>query len=152
MSTEDETALLFWRNLITQWHLDAGLPDCGCDDDTADGDFCTASRVWADERFAEREDPTLAGPADSWDHDMWVAAWGRNAPLLASASDFRLPVPPEGMEWLATRLLVGGRCAVELALHRVAGERLALLGRARVFAEPTTVLARARRMLEGLSE
>lgn len=152
MSKKDETALLFWRNLITQWHLDSGLPDCGCDDDTGDGDFCPASRAWADKRFAEREDPDLAGPEDRWNHDIWVAAWGRNAPLIAADNDFRLPMAPSGLAWMTRRLLVGGRCAVDLVLYKTGEHRLAPLARARVPAEPTTVLARAQSMLRNIDE
>lgn len=152
MSTDDQTALLFWRNLITQWHLDQGLPDCGCDDDTDDAGFCPESRAWADERFAEREDPDLTGPADRWNHDIWIAAWGRNAPVVASAADFRLPMAPAGLAWLARRLLVGGRCAVELVLYKLGEHRLAPLAHARVLAEPTTVQARARAMLNTLAD
>ena len=152
MSAEDETALLFWRNLITQWHLDAGLPDCGCDDDTTDADFCPDSVSWADEQYADRDDPDLSGPVDSWSHDVWRAAWGRNAPLIADLNDYRLPLAPAGTAWLATRCLMGGRCVVELVLYKLGEHRLAPLAHARVFAEPTTVQARARALLQALAD
>ena len=150
--SDDGTALLFWRNLITQWHLDAGMPDCGCDDDTADDGFCPDSVSFADARFAERDDPALTGPTDPWDHDVWVAAWGRNATLIADDREFRLPTPPEGLAWLATRALVGGRCAVDLVLYRMGEHRLIRLEHARLPAEPTTVATRARSMLQHLED
>lgn len=148
---DDETALLFWRNLITQWHLDAGLPDCGCDDDTGDGDFCPASRAFADEHYADRPDPRLEGEPDRWDHDVWVAAWGYNATAVVSDNDFRLPRTPEGTAWLLTRLLVRGRKAMELALIRLGEHRTSTVTRVRVEPEPTTVAARARRILQRLT-
>jgi len=150
MTADDETALLFWRNLITQWHLDAGLPDCGCDDETPDHRLCASSVAWADARYSERDDPKLSGPEDRWNHDMWKSAWGRNAPLLASPADFRLPMPPDGAAWLVRRLLVGGQCAVELLLFRQDEKMTPLLGRVRVQAEPSTVIARAQVMLHKL--
>ena len=150
MTADDETALLFWRNLITQWHLDAGLPDCGCDDETPDHRLCASSVAWADARFSERDDPDLAGPTDRWNHDIWKAAWGYNAPLIASAADYRLPMAPGGTAWMASRVLVGGRCAVELALYRLGEHHLVSLSPARVPAEPCTVQARARSMLQSL--
>lgn len=148
----DDDALTLWRNLITQWHLDAGLPGCGCDDDTGDGDFCAASRAWADARYAERDDPALTGPTDRWNHDVWVAAWGRNMPLIASAADYRLPMAPDGMAWLATRVLVGGQRAVELVLYRLGEHRLSPVAHARVLAEPSTVLARAQAILQKFAD
>lgn len=148
----DDTALTFWRNLITQWHLDAGMPDCGCDDDTGDADFCEASRAWADGRYADRPTPELDGPPDPWTHDVWLAAWGRNAPLIADDRDFRMPAAPEGTSWLVTRMLVRGRCVVGLALLRLAEDKMSTLASARVEAEPTTVAAKARRMLQSLAD
>lgn len=152
MTPEDLTDLLVWRNLITQWHLDQGLPDCGCDDDTDDEDFCEASRAYAEERYADRPTPELDGNPDQWNHDVWVAAWGRNAPIIVGDNDFRLPKAPEETSWLLTRLLVGGRQAMELSLVRLTKNKLVTLSRARVPAEPTTVAAKARRMLQGLAE
>lgn len=139
---------LAWRNLVVQWHIDRGMPDCGCADDTPDHRLCPASVAWADARYAERPDPALAGPVDAWNHDVWKAAWGYNATLIAADTDYRLPTPPKGTAWLATRVLVGGRCAVDLTLYRP--DKCAFLARARVDAEPSTVQARAATMLQGL--
>lgn len=145
--TDDDLA---WRNLVADWHLRQRSPlPCPCDDDTEDGDFCVPSTEWADQEYAARQDPTLAGPSDPWNHDIWVAAWGRNAPMIA-LDTYRLPRPPEELTWLATRILVGGRQAIELSLLRLGGERLTTLGRARADAEPSTVAARARRMIRDL--
>ena len=142
---------LAWRNLVADWHLTrTALPSCRCDDDTDDGDFCAPSVAWADEQYAARHDPRLSGPEDPWQHDVWRAAWGRNATLIASDQDFRLPVPPEGLAWLARRLLVGGQCAVDLLLYRLDPDRLTALARVRVPAEPSTVTARARRILRDI--
>jgi hypothetical protein len=145
---------LAWRNLIADWHLRQRSPlPCGCDDDTEDGDFCADSVSWADEEYAARTDPDLVGPPDPWDHDIWVASWGRNAPLIIGDDDFRVPAAPDGMGWLLTRLLVGGIQAVELSLFRFAEDRLVppvAVARGRVFAEPSTVAARARRMLQDI--
>lgn len=148
--TADENAAMAWRNLITQWHLDAGLPDCGCDDDTPDHKFCPPSVAWADVRLAEQQAPDLTGPTDRWNHDIWVAAWGRNLPVVASANDFRLPMAPPGTVWMAKRVLVGGQQAVELTLYRIGPHQLYELGHARIEAEPGRVAARARRMLQDL--
>lgn len=142
--------ILAWRNLVVQWHTEHGMPDCGCDDETPDHRLCPPSVAWADARFSERDDPALAGPEDAWNHDVWKAAWGRNVTLIASDTDYRLPRPPEGTSWLARRLLVGGRPTVELLLYRLAANRLAVVSRARVQAEPSTVQARATVMLQGL--
>lgn len=150
MAGNDVDLLTFWRNLITQWHLDAGLPGCGCDDETEDADYCVESVLWADDRLSNRDDPALAGPADRWDHDTWKAAWGFNAPMIAGDLDFRLPVPPAGTSWLVTRILVRGQTAVDLALYRLNEHRLVSLATARVVAEPTTIQTRAKAMLRGL--
>ena len=151
MTFEDLNADLAWRNLVPDWHLKRGMPDCGCDDDTADADFCEDSKAWADTCYADRDDPSLAGEPDRWSHDSWKAAWGTNATMIASDLDFRLPKPPAGMSWLAIRLLVGGKTAVDLALYRLGTDRLVKLAQARVCAEPTTVAARARSMLSSLA-
>ena len=142
---------LAWRNLVTDWHLRKGMPDCGCDDETPDADFCDDSKSWADARFADRDDPALAGPPDHWNHDTWKAAWGGNATMIASDLDFRLPKPPAGMSWLAVRVLVKGRTAVDLSLYRLGEESLTTLAQARVVAEPTTVATRARSILARLA-
>lgn len=149
MSDHDDD--LLWRNLVVQWHIDRGMPGCGCDDDTPDHRLCASSVAWADARFCERDDPALAGPVDPWNHDSWVAAWGRNATLIADDQDFRLPTPPKGLAWLATRVLVGGRCAIDLVLYRLDRERRITVVQARVPAEPTTVSTRARSMLQQLT-
>lgn len=151
MTDDINTDTAAWRNLITQWHLDQGLPDCGCDDDTADGDFCAPSVVWAEERYAIRSDPGLDGDPDDWNHDVWMAAWGRNAPLIASDLEYRMPKPPAGMSWLVTRMLLKGKTAVEMTLVKLGSSRLTTVSSARAFAEPTTVAARARALLEALS-
>lgn len=151
MTFEDLNADLAWRNLVADWHLKRGMPGCGCDDDTDDGDFCEDSKTWADARYADRDDPALAGDPDRWSHDSWTAAWGTNATMIASDLDFRLPKPPAGMSWLAVRLLVGGRTAVDLALYHLGETRLTTIAQARVCAEPSTVAARARSILAALT-
>lgn len=152
MTPEELTDLIAWRNLVTQWHLDRGLPDCGCDDETNDEDFCELSRTWADERYADRATPELEGKPDQWNHDVWVASWGRNAPIIVGDNDFRLPKAPEEMSWLLTRLLIGGKKAMELSLVRLTKNKLVTVERARVFPEPTTVAAKARRILQRLTD
>lgn len=140
---------LAWRNLVTEWHLNQGLPDCGCDDDTADDGFCAPSVAYADLRIGDLPDPALTGPPDPWQHDTWVAAWGHNAPLIASLSDYRLPMPPIGMSWLVERLLVGGRKAVELVLFRTdEKDATTVLGRCRSLPDPDEVVRHAGRMLQ----
>jgi hypothetical protein len=146
--TDDENDVLIWRNLVTHWHLKRPAPlDCGCDDDTEDTDFCAPSVTWADEEYAARPDQRLSGPEDPWSHDAWRAAWGHNATLIVDDRDLRLPTLPVGLSWLARRLLVGGRCAVELLLYRTDAGGMTALSRARLPAEPSTVAARARRMM-----
>lgn len=146
----DENADLAWRNLVADWHLSQGIPSCGCDDDTPDGDFCEPSRRWADEQWAGREVKELAGPPDPWNHDIWVAAWGYNAPIVVSPNDFRVPGAPKGMSWLITRMLIRGQKAIEIELVKLGEERFTTLSRSRVEAEPTTVVARSRKMLQDL--
>lgn len=148
--SEGENAGLAWRNLITQWHLDQGMPDCGCDDDTPDRQFCSASVAWADATLESLPPEHLQGPSDPWDHDMWVTAWGRNAPIIVSESSFKLPPAPEGMTWLMKRLLVGGCTAIEVALIRLRRDSLATLGRCRALPDPDSVAAQARRILQGI--
>lgn len=146
MAADDKT--LAWRNLVTEWHLNQGMPDCGCDDDTADTAFCAPSVSYADLRVADRPDPALTGPPDAWQHDTWVAAWGHNAPLIASLSDYRLPRAPEGTGWLVTRMLVAGRKVVEIALLRLGEHAMTTLARHRVPPDPALIAARARRMVQ----
>lgn len=149
MTPKDESHALAWRNFAADWHLQQEVPlKCGCDDDTPDHELCPASVTHADERFASVPTPELDAAADLWEHDTWVAAWGRNAPLVASPTDYRLPKTPQGMSWLATRLLVGGTPAIELALMRINKDDTVVVAKSRVVAEPTTVVARARRMLQ----
>lgn len=148
--TDDDKAILAWRNLVVQWHLNQELPlNCGCDDDTPDDGLCAPSVAYAERMYASRPDSSLDGDTDPWSLKSWTAAWGRNAPLIASAAEFRLPVGPAGMNWLVTRILVRGRCAVELALMKRTGDQPPVtVSRVRVDAEPSTVAARARRMLD----
>ena len=88
MTSED----LVWRDLVADWHLKRPAPlECACDDDTEDGAFCPPSIEWADEEYASRHEPSLAGPADPWDHQVWVAAWGHNAPVFTNYNDYKLP-------------------------------------------------------------
>lgn len=151
MTFDDLNAALAWRNLVADWHLRQEVPlACGCDDDTPDHRLCAPSVAWADVQFAARPEPDLEGPPDRWNHDMWVAAWGRNAPLIADDRDYRLPAPPENTSWLVTRWLVRGRCVVRLALLRLGEDSVSTLASARVDAEPTTVAARGRAMLQRL--
>lgn len=148
MTDDDVRDLLAWRNLAVQWHLQQELPlDCGCDDDTEDHEFCGPSTFYADSMFAARTDPKLEGLPDKWSHDVWVAAWGRNAPMIVNETEYRLPKAPESMDWLLTRLLVGGRQALELTLLKLSETRVTPLHRVRVAAEPSTVVARARAVL-----
>lgn len=148
----NDNDLIAWRNLVTQWHIDRGMPDCGCDDDTLDTEYCQPSIGYADRHFASRPDPSLDGEPDPWIYDIWVAAWGRNAPLVASAGEFRLPKPPAGLSWLTTRILVRGRAAVELFLVRLGGHTTTIAARARTVAEPSTIAARARQILVDLAD
>jgi hypothetical protein len=92
----------------------------------------------------------LEGDADTWDHDAWVAAWGRNAPLILCDRDLSgMPAPPHGTAWLATRALVGGRRVAELALLRADGG--ATLARGRVEPDVGSVVALAQRFLQGIA-
>lgn len=151
--TEHNEALLAWRNLIVDWHLRNGMPDCGCDDDTPDHDYCPPSVAWADGRFSARPNPKLAGPVDKWDLSAWIAAWGRNAPLVASPAEFRLPaLPSPDLNWLAARIVVNGIQAVELSLLRLTDVGFSVLERVRVDAEPSTVAARAKVILEDMGD
>lgn len=98
---------------------------------------------------AGRDDPSLAGDPDPWNHDVWVAAWGRNMPLLASPMDFRLPTVPAGLSWLVERMLVGGRRVVELVLLRTDEKDVTtVLGRLRALPDPEAVVEHAERMLQ----
>lgn len=148
----DDNAELVWRNLVADWHLKRGMPDCGCDDDTTDGDLCAPSREWADAQMTNRKDPDLDGPPDKWQHDVWVAAWGHNAPLVVSPNDFRVPMAPAGMSWLITRNLIRGQKVVDIALVRLTESNLVTLARGRVRAEPEVVVAKARALLQGVLE
>lgn len=146
----DTDAVLVWHNTVVQWHLDQPVPlECGCDDDTPDDQYCATSVAYADRHVAAS--PELDGPPDPWSYDTWVAAWGKNATLIADDRDYRMPAVPKQMMWLVTRFLVGGRTAVELTLCQVGEEALTVLQRARVAAQPTLVAACARRMLADLT-
>jgi hypothetical protein len=138
-----------WRNLVADWHLERGVPDCGCDDDTSDDGFCAPSAAHADLLTGSRPDPLLAGDPDPWNHDVWVAAWGRNMPLLASLMDFPLPEVPAGLSWLVERMLIGGRRVVELVLLRTdEKDATTVLGRFRALPDPEAVVEHAERMLQ----
>lgn len=142
---------LAWRNLAVDWHARQDDPGCSCDDQTPDDRFCAPSVEWADERFSEREDPELAGPHDRWNYETWTAAWGRNATLVVGDRDYQVPILSEPLHWLLTRILVRGRPAIEMLLYRDGpGDRMVTLKRARVCAEPSTVVARARAMIKDL--
>lgn len=148
----DEDPGLAWRKLITDWHLKAGMPGCGCDDDTGDDKFCADSVAYADRLLGERPDPVPDGAPDKWQHDLWVAAWGRNMPLIVDDLDYRLPRPPDGLRWLGTRMLVGGQRLIELALLRFDEHKVVVLSRDRAVAEPGLVLDRARQILQRPTE
>lgn len=149
MTDDDIRDLTAWRNLVADWHLRQQMPlDCGCNDDTEDHEFCSPSTFWADEEFAARTAPELDGPPDKWNHDIWIAAWGYNATVYADYNEYKLPVAPKDLSWLATRMLIGGRQAVELAIFQLTENRLIQLCRKRADAEPSTVAALARRMLQ----
>ena len=145
----DENAELAWRNLVVAWHAERDT-DCGCDDDTPDNKFCAPSATYADEQFAHLPDPALEGPPDKWDHDIWVAAWGYNATLVVADRDFRLPAPPREMMWLLTRMLVRGVKVIDIALMKLGKNNVTTLAHGRVVPEPTTVAAKARKMLQEL--
>lgn len=138
----------FWRDQIADWHLQRGMPDCGCDEQTADSDLCPASVRWAEEQVALRGAPDLEGDPDPWDHDTWVAAWGHNATLVVADRGFRLPKPPQGMSWLVTRMLVKGNKAVDIALIRFTETDMATVGRGRTVPEPAPVEATAQKILQ----
>ena len=130
--------------LVLDWH-ETHL-GCDCGPETADADFCPASVAWADEEYSALPGSSIEGDPDPWGHDSWVQAWGRNVPLIVGPYDdaYRIPSAPEGMTLLVSRSTVGGQCAVELVLSREGGPRVDF---ARVCAEPSTVAARARKMI-----
>lgn len=144
MSLCDQDA---WRNLVIDWHLQQGMPDCGCDDDTRDTDFCTPSIAYADDCWANRPDPHLAGPEDPWDYSSWIRGWGLNVPLIVEDTTYRLPSLPPRFIWLTKRILVAGRRGIELVLVRFVEDRIVILGRVRSVPEPSSVISRARRLL-----
>ena len=150
MVVSDDDNSLTWRNLVVQWHLDQSVPlECGCDDETADDKLCESSVRYADLHLPGPDGTTeLDGPPDKWNHDMWVAAWGRNAPLVLSPNEFRLPKPPTGMSWLATRMLVRGQKAIELALMKIGEKQMATIAHARIAADEDIVVEKARRMMQ----
>ena len=91
---------------------------------------------------------TLDGPPDPWDHDSWVAAWGRNSPLVLSPNDFRIPNPPMGMSWLLTRMLVKGQKVIDMALVRVGEDETTTVARGRVVPEQDAVADLASRIVQ----
>ena len=153
----DDKRKIAWRNVVVQWHLDQTVPlECGCDDDTPDDRLCELSQEYATKMVPPVDgggNADIDEPADKWDHDIWVAAWGRNAPLILSGADlFGMPKPPAGMAWLVTRVLVRGRKAVEVALLRLGGRDLATVARGRSLPTPESIAARAREFLQRLPE
>lgn len=95
---------------------------------------------------------TLDGDSDPWDHKTWVAAWGRNAPLVVSPNDFRIPMPPPGMQWLLTRMLIGGTKVVDITLMRTIDTTgpTVTVSHSRSVAEPESVVTTTRRMVQQL--
>jgi hypothetical protein len=104
--------------------------------------------VVQDEPKDEKPDP-LDGDPDPWSHGAWVAAWGRNAPLVVSPNDFRVPMPPPGMQWLLTRMLIGGTKVVDITLMRTVGDGpIVTVSHSRSVAEPESVIAKARLIMQ----
>lgn len=151
-----DKAELAWRNATVHWHMDQRVPlACGCDDDTPDGALCEPSVRYADRMVGQLGTGAddLEGAADPWQHDVWVAAWGRNAPLILSGNELPgVPAAPVGMAWLATRGLVRGRRAVELLLLRLGAHRPAVVARARALPDPESIAGHARRILRHLTD
>lgn len=139
---------LAWRNLVADWHLAQGEPDCGCDDDTPEDDLCHKSQEWADQRIGMTTSSELDGPPDKWSHDIWVAAWGKNETLVVQDRDFRLPKPPAGTNWLLTRMLVRGAKAIEVSLMKTTKEAVTVMGRGRVIPDADAVFAKANEILQ----
>lgn len=139
--------LLAWRNLVVQWHADRGFPGCRCDDDTPAEACCAESKDYADRALADACDPLPEGPDDRWEHGAWVSAWGRNAPLVASPIDYRLPKPPPGMSWLVTRSLARGQRVLDLTLMRSGDGTATVVGRTRAPAIQGVAALMARRVL-----
>lgn len=101
-----------------------------------------------DEPRDEKLDP-LNGEPDPWSHDAWIAAWGRNAPLIVSPNDFRIPMPPPGMQWLLTRMLIGGTKVVDITLMRnLDSGPVVTVSHSRSVAEPEPVVTMTRRMVQ----
>jgi hypothetical protein len=146
----DKDSQTTWRDLVTDWHLNQEVPvSCRCGDETSDDKLCAPSVTYADARLDLDTVAALDGTPDAWDHKTWIAAWGRNAPLIVSPNDFRLPVPPLGMSWLVTRILVGGVKVVEISLMRSGEDGPAVtVSHSRSVAEPEAVATRARRMVQ----
>ena len=95
-------------------------------------------------------DEPLSGPADPWDHQAWVSAWGRNATLIYDGF-ISLPTPPDGVVWLVTRILVNGVKGAEVALVNAAEDYLTTLDRQRCLPEPSAIIARATEMLQRIA-
>jgi len=143
---------LAWRNHAADWHLQHGMPDCGCDDDTPDGELCQPSREHAARMCADLPKDDLDGPPDVWNHDVWVAAWGHNATLVMNDRELHgMPPAPAGMMWLVTRLLTRGRKAAEVVLVRLGENASTTLGRSRCLPDPESIATRARQMLQRLT-
>jgi len=95
-------------------------------------------------------DEPLSGPQDPWDHQAWVAAWGRNVTLIYDQF-VKLPTPPEGVVWLITRILVKGVKGVEVVLVNAAENYLTTLDRQRCIPEPSAIIERANEMLQRIT-
>lgn len=137
---------LAWRNLVVSWHQDNPDTGCGCDDQTSNSALCSESTMWADQRVPDESRPVFPEP-DPWQHDLWVAAWKRNAPVIVSDLDYRIPSPPTEMSWLLTRHLVRGEKVIELRLLRPDSD-YELVTRRRSEADPDSVISCAREMVE----
>lgn len=83
---------------------------------------------------------------DPWQHDVWVKAWERNAPLIVSDRDYRIPSAPPEMTWLLTRHLIKGKPGVELRLLRAADASVVSLSRAD--SDEKSVVACAQKMVK----
>jgi hypothetical protein len=108
--------------------------------------------VLVDELGLDPSGRVPTGEAEDWDHDRWVAAWGRNATLVFSDNEVPvMPPTPPGASWLVTRALVDGRPAAELALVGPHGGQSTVLARARVEPDPDPIVAMALLLVQGMA-